>query len=117
MILLSIRTALKSDLRCSAAELVNGTTLCLPGEFFQQSASVDPASLLNRLKTTMRQLCATLVRPQSRHKVHVDNQLFPCVTILSANFSSLHMMDPIAYCPETPSSSSWTLMDDRTLCP
>ena len=34
IILLGICTALKQDLGCSAAELVYGTTLHIPGEFF-----------------------------------------------------------------------------------
>ena len=34
IVLLSIRTALKEDLHCTAAEMVYGTTLRLPGEFF-----------------------------------------------------------------------------------
>ena len=42
LVLLGIRTALKNDLQCSTAELVYGTTLRLPGEFFQQSASDTP---------------------------------------------------------------------------
>ncbi|XP_037557598.1 uncharacterized protein LOC119434526, partial [Dermacentor silvarum] len=37
LILLGIRTAVKTDIGCSAAELVYGTTLCLPGEFFTGS--------------------------------------------------------------------------------
>ena len=69
IILLSIRTALKSDLQCSAAELVYGTTLHLPGEFFQQSASVeDPVSLVERLKKAMHQLTVTPVRPQPQQR-------------------------------------------------
>ena len=34
MVLLGIRSALTDNNNCSAAELVHGTTLCLPGEFF-----------------------------------------------------------------------------------
>ena len=34
LVLLSIRSTLKEDLKCRAAELVYGTTLRLPGEFF-----------------------------------------------------------------------------------
>jgi len=34
LILLGIRTTLKQDLKCTPAELVYGTTLCLPSEFF-----------------------------------------------------------------------------------
>nr|XP_054924960.1 protein NYNRIN-like [Dermacentor andersoni] len=37
LILLGIRTAVKTDIGCSAAELVYGTTLRLPGEFFTGS--------------------------------------------------------------------------------
>ena len=44
-IVLGIRTALKTDTQCSAAELVYGTTLRLPGEFFHHDSTdlvVDP---------------------------------------------------------------------------
>ena len=37
MALLGIRTALKEDLHCTAAELVYDTTLGLPGEFFNST--------------------------------------------------------------------------------
>ena len=39
LVLLGIRTALKTDLQCSAAELVYGRTQHLPGEFFLQDTS------------------------------------------------------------------------------
>jgi cleavage and polyadenylation specificity factor subunit 1 len=47
LIMLGIRTALKEDLHCSAAELVYGTILRLPGEFLdpvQCKASADPTT-------------------------------------------------------------------------
>ena len=47
MVLLGIRTALKDDLHCSAAELVYGTMLRLPGEFFVEP-TVD-ALLIQRI--------------------------------------------------------------------
>ena len=37
LVLLGIRTAYKSDVKCTAAELVYGTTLHLPGEFFTET--------------------------------------------------------------------------------
>ena len=67
LVLLGIWTALKTDLQCSAAELVYGTTLCLPGEFFHHSsssASEEPAALLTNLKAAMRQLKEISVRYQ-----------------------------------------------------
>ena len=38
LVLLGIRTAIKEDLHCIAAELVYGVTLRLPGEFFSPSS-------------------------------------------------------------------------------
>lgn len=51
--LLGIRTTLKEDLKCTAAELVYGTSLRLPGEFFtpQAIANADPASYVTQLKS------------------------------------------------------------------
>ena len=53
-ILLGIRTALKQDLNATTAEMVYGSTLRLPGEFFTPSPTTalpDPSEFLNTLKT------------------------------------------------------------------
>ena len=72
--LLSIRTTL---LKCTAAELVYGTGLCLPGEFFspQAIANVDPASYVTQLKGTMRPLRCTPTRRPLHSNRHPDNSL------------------------------------------
>ena len=79
MVLLGIRTALKDDLHCTAAELVYGATLRLSGEFFIQTnpdASLeDPTSYVTRLKSTMQQLQAPPVRSSSQHTVFVHKDL------------------------------------------
>ena len=62
LVLLGIQTALKEDIHCSAAELVYGTTLRLPGEFFDS----DPAEYVTQLKATMVKLRAPPVRKPSR---------------------------------------------------
>ena len=61
MVLLGIHSALKDDLQCTAAELVYGTSLRLPGDFFSPSpdSTADPASYVTCLKSTMQQLRAT----------------------------------------------------------
>ena len=62
MILLGIRTSLKTDLRCTTAELVYGTTLRLPGEFFNTSTDItttDPSDHVTKLKAIMYRLKAT----------------------------------------------------------
>ena len=63
LVLLGIRTAYKHDLRCTAAELVYGTTLRLPAEFFAQNQHSDQplstdTTYVSQLKETMRSLSA-----------------------------------------------------------
>nr|VZI39845.1 unnamed protein product [Spirometra erinaceieuropaei] len=62
LVMLGIRTALKPDLECSAAELVYGTTLRIPGDFFghsQSSGDLDPSDYVQRLRQAMTHLRAT----------------------------------------------------------
>ena len=58
MVLLGIHTTLKNDLHCSAAELVYGTTLCLPARFFHGSGSntIDQVTYISKLKEMTKQL-------------------------------------------------------------
>ena len=79
LVLLGIRTALKSDLKCSAAELVFGTTLRLPGELVIGSSPrvLDPASYAARLSKYMRRLAVTPTRENSR-PVRLPADLFTC---------------------------------------
>ena len=82
--LLGVRTQLKDDLHCTAAELVYGTTLRLPGEFFDESkaeATPDPVCYVTRLKTTMRDLQATPVRKQTYTNTHVSPTLKSCTHV------------------------------------
>ena len=46
LVLLGIRTILREDIHCTSAELVYGTSLWLPGEFFVQTMNTiaDPAT-------------------------------------------------------------------------
>ena len=63
-----IRTTIKQDLKCTAAELVYGTALRLPGEFFTSTTNhLDPISYATQLKTFMQQLRPPSVHRQQRH--------------------------------------------------
>ena len=65
LVLLGIRTALKENINCTSAELVYGTSLRLPSDFFDHTkddATADPAAYVQNLKCTMQQLEATSVR-------------------------------------------------------
>ena len=77
LVLLGIRTTLKEDINCTAAELVYGTSLRLPGEFFvsHDTHSAEPASYVDRLKSTMKVLRCTPTRSPSQTRGHVDNSL------------------------------------------
>ena len=78
LVLLGVRTAVKEDLSCSAAELVYGMTLRLPGEFFspvQDDINVDPADFVARLKVSMQQLKASPVREQQSRKVYISKDM------------------------------------------
>ncbi|BHF78959.1 hypothetical protein SprV_0602207600 [Sparganum proliferum] len=69
LVMLGIRTALKPDLECSAAELVYGTTLRIPGDFFgysQRSADLDPSDYVQRLRQVMTHLRATPPRAPTK---------------------------------------------------
>ncbi len=84
LVLLGIRTALKTDIGCSAAELVFGTTLRLPGEFFDPDAShavPDPASYVTRLKDAMKKLRAVPPREQQARKAHISPDLWSCTHV------------------------------------
>ena len=75
--LLDIRTTLKEDLKCTTAELVYGTSLRLPGEFFitRDVTDLDPASYATQLKDCMRTLHCTPSRCSSGSTRHTSDAL------------------------------------------
>ena len=77
--LLSIRTTLKGDLQCSAAELLYGTTLCLQRS--PENANTDPTSFVARLRDIMSELKSPLARPHPQRNVHVSQELSFCTHV------------------------------------
>lgn len=54
LVLLGIRTVVKVNIPSTAAEMVYGTALCLPGEFFTlspPSSMIDTADYVSQLKS------------------------------------------------------------------
>ena len=80
MILLGIRTSLKQDIGCCAAELVYGTTLRLPGEFFHSNKDQqpDPVTYTSQLKTVMQQLRSPPVKVKRCKQSYISNDLTSC---------------------------------------
>ncbi|VDP44549.1 unnamed protein product [Schistosoma mattheei] len=68
LVLLCVHKAVKADIGYTAAQLVYGTTLRIPGEFVDPSSSLmnmDLTSYTNRLANTMRSIKPASFRPQS----------------------------------------------------
>ena len=81
-LVLGIRCSLKEDLGCSAAELVYGTTLRIPGEFFISVDDIpDPLSYVSRLRSAMQQLRPQPPQHHSRQKSHVSSELDNCTHV------------------------------------
>nr|VZH92784.1 unnamed protein product [Spirometra erinaceieuropaei] len=81
--LLGIRAALKSDLGCSAAELVFGTTLRLPGEMItptSRGADETPDNLVHRLRQYMRSLSPVPPRAPMTES-YVEKDLDKCTHV------------------------------------
>jgi cleavage and polyadenylation specificity factor subunit 1 len=90
LVLLSIRTAVKGDLHASVAELLYGTTLRLPGEFFEKDQAEvvsDPTPFLARLRSTMRQLKAPPVRAHPPRNSYTHKDLYSCTHVFVRNDS------------------------------
>ena len=90
LVLLSTRTAVKGDLHASVAELLYGTTLRLPGEFFEKDQTEvvsDPTPFLARLRSTMRQLKAPPVREHPPRNSYTHKDLYLCTHMFVHNDS------------------------------
>ena len=78
LVLLGIRTSIKEDLGCTAAQLVYGTTLHLPGSFFSAptDSNPDPQSYVLNLQYRMQQLQATPPRPVNNTPISSNEALW-----------------------------------------
>ncbi|CAH8552923.1 unnamed protein product [Schistosoma margrebowiei] len=83
LVMLGIRTSVKTDAQCSAAELVFGTTLRLPGEFINPNTNSQKLNLENyvdQLRDHMSKLKPINTREQSR-AVYVPKDLSNCTHV------------------------------------
>ena len=121
LVLLGLRSAFKEDLQCTTAELVYGTTLRLPGEFFDTTSNSilpDQHTYVSHLRNTMQHIqpvptshhatCSTQVR------IYILVCTFLFVTMPSGNCYSHHMMDHLKSSNEPPSfTPSWLMVISR----
>ena len=81
--LLGIRTSLKVDINCSAAEMVFGTTLALPSDFVASTDDdtlLDPTDYVHRLRQYMSNLRPTPTR-HTPHREHIHADLHTCTHV------------------------------------
>ena len=79
VVLLGLRSAVKLDSQFSAAQMLYGVPLRLPGDFFaeQPLEAPDPADFVSRVRQQMRHFWFPPFR-QRTSPVHVDKNLFTC---------------------------------------
>ncbi|CAH8592681.1 unnamed protein product [Schistosoma guineensis] len=83
LVMLGIRTSVKTDAQCSAAELVFGTTLRLPGEFINPNTNSQKLNLENyvdQLRHHMSKIKPISTREQSR-AVYIPKDLSNCTHV------------------------------------
>ena len=86
LILLGIRSAVRADVQCSIAEMVYGTTLRLPGEFFAPSGdSADPSLFASRLQSSMAALRPIPSRSTPAQQVFIPADLKNCTHVFIRN--------------------------------
>jgi len=87
LILLGIRTTIKQDLKCTSVELVYGTTLRLPGEFFyaHTTYTTNPTSYVTQLKTIMEKIRPSSSRQPQQRKTYISSDIYTCPFVFMRN--------------------------------
>ncbi|XP_077551929.1 uncharacterized protein LOC144166220 [Haemaphysalis longicornis] len=81
LVLLGLRSAFKTDLRCTSAELVHGCSLRLPGDFLTPPPAdgpSDPAGYVADLRRLFEHIRPVIPRQRSDHSVFVSQDLSSC---------------------------------------
>ncbi|GFR10442.1 pro-Pol polyprotein [Trichonephila clavata] len=76
-ILLGIRASVKDPLQCSVAELVYGTPITLPGEFFSNTKNIETSDFLE----TVQSLRSIPTSQHGRKNIFVHKELTNCTYV------------------------------------
>lgn len=105
-ILLGLRVVFKPDINASPAELVYGTTLSIPGEFFFKNNSTTTTSdFVAEFRNSMKNIELT------QTSLYKDNVYFQRPTVINARICSRRLNSTIAH-----SSLRWTVFSFKTFC-
>ena len=94
MVLLGIRTTIKEDLNCSAAEMVYGTQLRLPGELITKSPVTPTNEFINKLQQVIRNLQPTQPSKHGNHRIFMPQDMNSCSHVFLHNTGSHHSLQP-----------------------
>ena len=97
LVLLGLRSAFKEDLQCTTAELVYGTTLRLPGEFFNTTSNStlpDQHAYVSRLRNTMQHIQPVPTSHHATRSTHVSKDLSTCTHVFIRHNAILMLLQP-----------------------
>ncbi|GBO13628.1 hypothetical protein AVEN_125936-1 [Araneus ventricosus] len=91
LVLLGILSSIKLDIGASSVELVYGTSLRLPGEFFRQfqNTTKTQTQFLAELRRTLQQIRPVPATNHSTNKVFVHTELFARVCVSRQSSASI----------------------------
>lgn len=82
VVLLGLRTTYRENLRATTAELLYGTSLRLPGEFFTRTKTdVNAATFVQNLKAAMEQLIPSPASNHGKSKIFIPKTLNSCTHV------------------------------------
>ncbi|XP_070522385.1 uncharacterized protein [Cardiocondyla obscurior] len=82
VVMLGLRNALKEDIGTSAAELLYGTQLRIPGEYFnQEELSQEPFPFLEKLRETMREIRPSQTAHHNKPRTFIHKTLHICTHV------------------------------------
>lgn len=95
IILLGMRSVLKEDIQATPAEMVYGTTLRLPGEFFTTSEpSRNENEFVKEFRKAMSEIAPTNTSNHSKEKIFIQKNLSSCTHVFIRNDTVRKSLQP-----------------------
>ncbi|GFY61071.1 integrase catalytic domain-containing protein [Trichonephila inaurata madagascariensis] len=80
-VLLGLRSVIKEDINATATEMVYGTTIRLPIDFFQDTGTNNVSEFVQQLKQTMHNLKPIPTSSHGRKTVFLHSELSQCTHV------------------------------------
>lgn len=82
MVLLGLRNSFKDDINASAAEMIYGTTLRVPGEYFTADEPMGcPDMFVQKLHERMREVGSKPTAHHIKQKAFIHKELEDCIHV------------------------------------